>query len=148
MRKSIITTHWFDPVFRMNYWLAVGLNLEEMKTYYKKTFGKHLERDDTPGACMLHVLYKNKNDGRDSDGLVIWLPQWSDGGPRDVSALCHECFHAMDFALKACSVMFDQKGAEWNEPHAYYLGYLVRTCMEAIEKRNKSVICKHQLISL
>lgn len=131
------TTHWFDPVFRMNYWLVVGLTLEEMRAFHGRTFGTPLTRDDTPGASTIHVLYKSKKDGSDSEGLVIWLPEWSDGGARDVSTLCHECFHAMDWALKSCSVLLDQKGVEWNEPHAYYIGYLVRKCMEEIEKRGK-----------
>ena len=135
MATPHFTTHWFDPVYRMNHWLVVGLNLDEVKAFYKKTFGTPFARDDTPGACTIHALYKNKKDGSDSEGLVIWLPEWGDGGARDVSTLCHECFHAMDRTLKSCAILLDQKGTEWNEPHAYYIGYLVRKCMEEIEKR-------------
>jgi len=138
MKKNIkksFTTNWFDPVYRMNYWLVVGLDLEEMKAFYFRTFKQTIDRDTTPGGSTLRVAYKNKRDGSDSEGLVIWLPDWSDGGAYDVSTLCHECFHAMDWTLKSCSVLLDQKGVEWNEPHAYYIGYLVRKCMEEIEKR-------------
>ena len=136
-RKVKIFKHWFDDVYCQNFWIAVGFDVKELSKVYHKRFGMPLGRDDTPGASTMPIAFTHKKTGEEITGVLLWFPDWREGDAEDIRALCHEAFHAMDITFKQCKILLDQQSPQWNEPQAYYIGFIVRKVFDVINKQTK-----------
>ncbi len=114
--------HVFDLVYRINIVLVVGCRKESSKLI-KQVYEVNLDLDideNAPG-------YTEMIEG----DIYVWLEKFNDI-PDSYSDFVHEMFHAMTYVLDSRGVKFSVHN---DEPHAYYLGFLIREFLTKLKAK-------------
>ena len=108
-------THYFDPLYRKNFYFCIGWRPADFDRYMVKEFNYKWASDGKDGCTNL-VTFSNG-----SLGLVIWIKR-----KKDYVALAHECVHAANFVLSRVGVKADFDN---DEPQAYYIGLIMQKAL-------------------
>ena len=114
--------HIFDLVYRINIVLVVGCreaSTKLIKEIYEVDFDLNID-EGAPG-------YTEMLNGN----IFVWLGKF-DNTPDSYSNFTHEMFHAMTYALDSRGVKFSVHN---DEPHAYYLGFLIREFLTKLKAK-------------
>lgn len=105
--KPRTPTHYYCPLWRMNYYFFVGWPWTEFKAHMVSEFGLEVERQSIPAGTTI-PLFDTKRMG-----ICIWVKS-----AHDASVWAHECLHATNLTLDLRGVVADFNN---DEPQAYLM---------------------------
>lgn len=121
-------------------YLFVGTR-DELAAHLTEKWGekavKGVPRDCVGLAHYFKVEAKDGTDGQYPPGVrsrvyYIWIWRYR-GNVEDLGILVHECFHTATAVLSDLGV--DTDDADGSESLAYYLDWMFRQCLEALNSR-------------
>ena len=119
-----------EPVFQSRVFILVGWRSQETRRHYKRKFG---------GDIDLSLSARDQENDEIADGMTFSFPggkvvyiTFPDATPL-LSTVVHECTHAAITILHNSDALY--RGAEFDEPLAYYLGWLVGEVAAYLERQ-------------
>ena len=120
---------WFyDDLYKMNYYLICPATPEILTDFVKKQFDLEYEKPYLGAGCCTEIC-----DNYGICGIIISLQKFN-YSPERISALVHECLHAVDYVFSQARVFWYNDVDSNNEHFTYYLEYLVKNFLELIKK--------------
>lgn len=120
-----------EEIYGNTYHILVGSNDDANKWVRRRFKDKTALQFDEDYACLVHLIghtylmFFNTNAWNDTTFIE--------------DTIAHECFHATIQGLHIHGVALD---VDHQEPHAYYVGWLVREVHALRKKKNKFAIMR------
>lgn len=111
MRKP---RHYYNDLYRVNYYFCLGWKIKDLHQFLWKTFGFDKDINHADGYTMMAT-------GEDGCTIVIWTRR-----KIDMPVLAHEATHAASFTLGRAGVKADFDN---DEACAYLVGLLVEKAL-------------------
>ena len=117
-----------DNLYGASYALHRGGTWQEAEKNFYHKINKPWEPDeeDTLKGSRAMTLFHPE-----TKSVGFWFKEWG-RRQEDYATLAHECVHAANRVLCASGVPLG--GAGTDEPHAYYVGWLMRACLEVLRQ--------------
>ena len=120
-----------EPVFQSSIFILVGWKSLETRKYYKRKFG---------GDINLDYTARDEESDEWADGMTYSFPggqiifiTFENATPM-LSTVVHECTHAAVCILARSDAIYE--GGNFDEPLAYYLGWLVGEVTAYLERQD------------
>lgn len=127
-----MTVNIFDTIYPRRIIVIIGGTIKDINKEYKQRNGEEIIWDDTWAAVTIKAI-NSKNECC----VVMWFPFKK---YLDMNTIVHESLHTMFHIYNDMDVKIDYKN---QEPHNYFLGWIVDCVQKTIKDDKRRTLQKH-----